>query len=259
MYALSAFRTYDIRGIWQEEIDEKLARIMGYALGVHLMDKFATPRILIASDVRENNIPLMENFLAGLKYAGIHEVTVVGKSNDFEKYPYGVCSTPFAYFAAQEFDCTCIFTASHNTSEYVGIKIVDSEALPLASKKLRELFQQYEHTDLSLAQMAPEILPYAAMKIGELKNDLRAKYATLSKIPTITIDYSHGAATHFEQSFFRETLGDHAIHIFSTPDGDFPAHETDTSRFANYEPLLRAIQENGSECGFMFDGDADRF
>jgi phosphomannomutase len=259
MYALSAFRTYDIRGIWQSEIDEHLGKIMGYALGLHLVEKFATPKILIASDVRENNIPLMENFLMGMKHAGVHEVTAIGKSNDFEKYPYGVCSTPFAYFAAQEFDCTCIFTASHNTSEYVGIKIVDTKALPLASKKLRELFQQHEHTDLSLAQMAPEILTYAAMKIGELKNDLRTKYATLSKIPTITIDYSHGAATHFEQSFFREALWEHAIHIFSTPDGDFPAHETDTSRFANYEPLIKTIQENGSECGFMFDGDADRF
>lgn len=259
MYSLSAFRTYDIRGIWQEEIDEKLGKIMGYSLGLHLLEKSTTPKILIASDVRENNIPLMDNFLAGLKYAGIHEVTVVGKSSDFEKYSYGVCSTPFAYFAAREFDCTCICTASHNTSEYVGIKIVDSKALPLPSKKLRELFQNHEQTNLTLANTPPEILSYSGDKIRELQSDLHEKYTTLRKIPKITIDYSHGAATHFEQAFFREVLWEHAVHIFTTPDGDFPAHETDTSRFANYTPLLKAIQENGSDCGFIFDGDADRF
>lgn len=32
MYSLSAFKTYDIRGIWQQEVDEKFGRIMGYAL-----------------------------------------------------------------------------------------------------------------------------------------------------------------------------------------------------------------------------------
>ncbi len=49
------------------------------------------------------------------------------------------------------------------------------------------------------------------------------------------------------------------MHIFTAPDGNFPAHETDTSRFANYVPLIQAIQENGSDFGFIFDGDADRF
>jgi len=50
-----------------------------------------------------------------------------------------------------------------------------------------------------------------------------------------------------------------AVHIFTTPDGRFPAHETDTSRFANYQPLLAEIQKNGSDFGFIFDGDGDRF
>ncbi len=54
-------------------------------------------------------------------------------------------------------------------------------------------------------------------------------------------------------------MGENAVHICITPDGSFPAHDTDTSRFANYEPLLKTIQENGSDFGFIFDGDADRF
>lgn len=104
----------------------------------------------------------------------------------------------------------------------------------------------------------PEIKHYHDTRIDSLLGDIREKFQTLKKIPKITIDYSHGAAAHFEQGFLREILPG-AIHIFTNPDGKFPAHETDTSRFANYQPLIAEIQKNGSDFGFIFDGDADRF
>lgn len=85
------------------------------------------------------------------------------------------------------------------------------------------------------------------------------KFRTLKHVPKFTIDYSHGAATHFEHAFLHEVLSPEITHIFTSPDGRFPAHDTDTSRFANYKPLIEEIQKNGSEFGFIFDGDADRF
>ena len=77
MYSLSAFKTYEIRGIWQQEVDEKFGHIMGYALGLHLVEKHKTPRILIASDVREANIVFMDYFLSGMREAGVEEVTLI--------------------------------------------------------------------------------------------------------------------------------------------------------------------------------------
>lgn len=59
MHSLSAFKTYDIRGIWQSEIDEQFGLIMGYSLGLHLIEKYQNPKILIASDVREANNSLI--------------------------------------------------------------------------------------------------------------------------------------------------------------------------------------------------------
>jgi len=77
------------------------------------------PKILIASDVREANIVFMDSFLIGMRLAGVEKVTLIGHDQANEVYKYGVCSTPMAYYAAKEFDCACIFTASHNPSEYV--------------------------------------------------------------------------------------------------------------------------------------------
>lgn len=259
MYSLSAFRPYDIRGIWQTEIDEKFGRVMGYALGLHLIEKHGTPKILISSDVREANMIFIYEFLKGMKTAGISQVTLIGKEPSEAKYTYGVCSTPMAYYAAIDtFDCACLFTASHNPSEYTGIKIVDNKCLSIKSSDLRTFFEACEHENI-VGDALPDILPYTDTRITSLLEDLREKFKTLKKIPKITIDYSHGAATHFEQAFFREVLGDTATHIFTTPDGSFPAHETDTSRFKTYEKLIAEVQKNGSDFGFIFDGDADRF
>lgn len=164
-----------------------------------------------------------------------------------------------AYYATIDtYDCACIFTASHNPSEYVGIKIVDDKCLSIKSSELRTMFEKHEKDMIDGAEL-PNIKPYTDKRIEELLSDIRGKFQTLKKIPKITIDYSHGAATHFEQAFLKEILGEKALHIFTTPDGSFPAHDTDTSRFANYKPLIAEIQKNGSDFGFIFDGDADRF
>ena len=259
MYALSAFKTYDIRGVWQTEIDAQFGRIMGYALGLHLIEKYGAPKILISSDVREANMILIDEFLKGMKTARIKEVTVIGKDEKIPQYTYGVCSTPMAYYATiDRFDCACLFTASHNPSEYVGAKIVDTKCLSIKSTELRALFEAQTQTEIADTGL-PDLIPYTDTKNTELLTDIREKFKTLQKIPKITIDYSHGAATHFEQEFLREILGENTIHIFTNPDGSFPAHDTDTSRFANYQPLIAEIQKNGSDFGFIFDGDADRF
>lgn len=206
MYSLSSFKTYDIRGVWQSEIDEQFGRIMGYALGLHLIEKYQIPKILISSDVREANMILIDEFLKGMKSAGVTQVTLIGQDENIPQYTYGVCSTPMAYYAAiDRFDCACIFTASHNPSEYVGAKIVDNKCLSIKSSELRTLFEAQQDTkivDIGL----PEILPYTDTKITELLTDIREKFRTLKKIPKITIDYSHGAASHFEQTFLREVL-----------------------------------------------------
>jgi phosphomannomutase/phosphoglucomutase len=191
--------------------------------------------------------------------AGIIEVTIIGKDVSLPQYSYWVCSTPMTYYAALDtYDCTCIFTASHNPSEYVGIKIVDNKCLSIKSSDLREMFQKNEK-DVIKWEALPRCIKYTDTRIETLLTDIKEKFQSLKKIPKITIDYSHGAATHFEQTFLRNILGDNAVHIFTNPDGNFPAHETDTSRFANYQSLIAEVKRNGSDFWFIFDGDADRF
>ena len=84
----------------------------------------------------------------------------------------------------------------------------------------------------------------------------------LTKTHTFAIDYGHGAAVAYELEYIKNLSTQNSklitYNFFTTPDGSFPAHETDTSRFSNYEKLTHHIQTNDLEFGFMFDGDADR-
>lgn len=148
----------------------------------------------------------MDSFLVGMKLAGIDTVTLIGHDQSHEVYKYGICSTPMAYYAANEFDCACIFTASHNPSEYVGIKIVDNKCLSIESKDLRQMFENHEHDTIANNGNMPQIIQHDTIRIKNLLLGIKDKFSQLQKIPKITIDYSHGAAVHFEQEFLREVL-----------------------------------------------------
>ena len=48
------------------------------------------------------------------------------------------------------------------------------------------------------------------------------------------------------------------LSINKDPDGNFPNHHPDPSKEKNLEQLKSAVQENGADIGFAFDGDGDR-
>ena len=88
-----AFKAYDIRWKYKEEIDEMLTYTMGIAIAKHLQ---TTPNkiILIWSDVRIPNTSLITAFIAWLQSQGIQKIyrTTINEYTNGEKYPYGIWS-----------------------------------------------------------------------------------------------------------------------------------------------------------------------
>lgn len=256
MYNISAFKTYDIRGIRQKEIDEQFGYVMWFALAKEILKPDF--KILIASDVRAANVQLIDAFLSGLSEWGVKSVTVLG-DNTYDQYPYGICSTPVSYYVSHwEYDLTVIFSASHNSKEYVWLKIVNKESLFFPTTDLKKRFLQYDSQQYAKKSL-PELKFYSWDKINNLKKIIWDRFKNLNhKVPSFVVDYGHGAAVCYEQSIMNSLFPGLAIGIFTNPDWEFPAHETDTSRFSNYASLIQTIQKHDCEFGFMFDGDADR-
>jgi phosphomannomutase len=171
----------------------------------------------------------------------------------------------------QTYDYSIIFSASHNSAEYIGIKIFTKENKFIPTSKLKELFtqsfEQYQAegvTSLSDSQAKKIYQHDQDIIINKKKRSdtLDHYFGQLTKSHSFAIDYGHGAAVAYELEYInRLTTNNKQLttnNLFTTPDGSFPAHETDTSRFSNYEQLTTVVQENNLDFGFMFDGDADR-
>lgn len=260
MYSLSAFKSYDIRGIRQKEIDQDFALHLWYSFALHLLSSNPNPKILLISDVRWANIPLIDNLLVGMGSAWIESVENYWLRSDYPSFTYGICGTSIGYYLGMnDYDVTIIVTASHNSKEYVGLKIVKKDASYYTSSELRVMFESNQIMQHSAKNAATIIQADLDTKLETLFSSLQSKFSGLQKKQKFVVDYGHGAGTHYEQQFISEYFGDLAIGLYTNPDGDFPAHETDTSRFVNYQWLLSEVSARKADFGLMFDGDVDRF
>ncbi len=266
-----AFKSYDIRGIWGKEIDANLGYYLGKGFSEYIIQHTGKDAsIMIGADTRENNTALINNTLLWLSESGLHNFVKAGK--DFEGYPHGICSTGVAiHLSYKTYDYSIIFSASHNSAEYIWIKIFTKENKFIETDILKELFtkafekyssQGFQALDNKQALALYRDIPGIEQNQQKWSATLDKYFSSLEKSHHITIDYGHGAAVAYELDYMNhlsKLMPKLKItNLFTTPDGSFPAHETDTSRFGNYTKLAEAVRENKSEFWFMFDGDADR-
>ena len=105
------FREYDIRGIYNEEMNDETAYLIGKAFGTKLRE-LNKKETVVAYDNRLSSPSLEENLVKGLLETGINVKRM------------GLATTPMCYFAANYYGCNAsmMITASHNTKEYNGFK-----------------------------------------------------------------------------------------------------------------------------------------
>jgi len=124
------FKAYDIRGIYPDQINETIARLVGNAF----VGFTSADRVLVGRDARPSSEPLVEAFVDGARLAGADVIDL------------GLASTDLVYFASGNLDApAAMFTASHNPAQYNGIKLCRSGARPVGQdsglSQVRDLAQ----------------------------------------------------------------------------------------------------------------------
>jgi phosphomannomutase len=236
------FKSYDVRGIVPDELDETVAE----AIGAAFARLTGAPSIATMYDMRTSSPLLAEAFGRGAAAQGVDVVAGGLGSTDMLYYASGSLGVPGA-----------MITASHNPPKYNGIKLCRSGAKPVG-----------EATGLAeLREMAERGVPAHQGPPGAVTSrDLLPGYASFLKSLvdvsgirplTVVVDAGNGMAGHTVPGVFAG-LPVTLVPLYFELDGTFPHHEANPIDPANLADLQRAVLEHGADLGLAFDGDADR-
>ncbi len=241
----SIFREYDIRGIFDKELNEQSVKLIGYYLGLQIGGKKI---VAIGYDARPHS-PLLRDYLtSGLNAAGCRVLDM------------GMVATPVNYFAnyinfdGLSTDASIMITGSHNPSKYNGFKITLDKS-PFFGDAIYALGDEIIYNqeriipDNTKKEEIDVKTPYINFMIKE--------FAHLKNMPTkIVIDCGNGVAGTVLTDIF-DQLGFDYKGLYLEPDGTFPNHHPDPSEEKNLKDIKVLLEQEG-DIAFAYDGDADR-
>ncbi|MFH1046822.1 MAG: phosphomannomutase/phosphoglucomutase, partial [Patescibacteria group bacterium] len=234
------FKAYDIRGLSPEELDADGAYCIGQAIV-----KFTGAKVIaVGQDMRSTTPELFVALAKGIKSQGSDVVDV------------GLVTTPMMYFAACDYpahEAGVMVTASHNPSEYNGVKICLGDALPIGGSNGMD-----DIRDLALAG------PYEAVaELGqESKLEIRSAYLNklfsyldLDKIKPlkIVVDTGNGMAGVIIDDILSRLPGCQYEVLFKELDGTFPNHEANPLKEDTLIALKARMSEVQADFGVAFD------
>ncbi len=238
------FKAYDIRGLYPSEIDEGIVRQIGRGFVAYL----GARRIAVSRDMRLSSPALAESFIAGALEQGADVVD------------YGLMATDMLYYAVASagLEGGAQITASHNPSQYNGIKMVRAEALPLSGDaglgEIRDMIQQ------------GTLPPPAARPGTRTQRDILPAYVehvfsfidrSVIKPFTCVLDAGNGMGGLVAPKLF-EQLPTRVIPMCMEVDGTFPNHESNPLIEENRAHIVERVVQEKADIGIAWDGDADR-
>ncbi len=245
-----AFGKNDIRGIYGGDITEELFFNIGIGYIKWLTNqngKVAKDlRISVCMDARLHSPSLKTALINGLKEVGVEYIEDLG-----------LAPTPIGYYSevAHNLDGAMIITASHNPSEYNGMKMTYNRQT-LNEKQIKEVkeltYANWKTLPASLIEYNFET-PILPEYIAEMKE----KFGEIGKEIKVVVDSANATGGIVGPQLYKE-LGCEVVELFSEPDGRFPNHHPNPSVLSTLETLSKTVLETGADFGIAFDGDSDR-
>ena len=239
----SIFREYDIRGIYDRDLNEQSVKLIGYFLGKKIKELGA--KVAVGFDARSHSPILRDYLVSGLNKAGC------------EVYDMGLVATPVNYFAnfasSTSINASIMITGSHNPKEYNGFKItLDKKPFFGADiYALRDEILANEDINIPTDTTKKEIttkeeyIKYLTNEFAHLKGFDKK----------IVVDCGNGVAGVVLEDIFKNLALEYEG-LYCNPDGTFPNHHPDPSIEANLADAKRALEN--ADIAFAYDGDADR-
>ncbi len=235
---MTAFKLYDIRGVYPSELNEGLAYKIGRATVLFLKCK----RLVVGIDCRLSSPKLFKAFVKGVTDQGCDVVNI------------GLCSTPMLYFASFKENAVMI-TASHNPKQYNGLKICRKGAIALnyktGLKQIESLVNKNKFPNVLKKGMV--LKKHVLNDYVGFVNKFKKKISRLK----IVVDAANGMAGYVVPHLLK-SLPIKIIPMYFELDGSFPNHEPNPLYSENTITLQKKVIQEKADLGIAYDGDCDR-
>ncbi len=237
---MKLFGSSGIRGITNKEVTVDLALKVGLALGS------SKKSAVIGRDPRIAGEMIEHALISGMVSAGCDVVRI------------GLVTTPTLAHATRNFDCGVMVTASHNPSEYVGIKLWNPDGMAFDSaqqEEIEELVAAGDPTHVEWNNIGNVTTNSNAVREHSEMIQNNVKQVKPSSL-RVVLDCGCGAGGTITPYLLRE-MGCDIITLNAQTDGYFPARNPEPND-VNLGLLKKAVVEFGADLGIAQDGDADR-
>ncbi|MFZ0218800.1 MAG: phosphomannomutase/phosphoglucomutase [Candidatus Aquirickettsiella sp.] len=236
----SIFRAYDIRGIVGETITPELIYTLAKAIA-NVAQEQGEQTIITARDGRLSGPVLMQALQQGLRESGCDVIDI------------GQVPSPVLYFATRylNYRSGVMLTASHNPSNYNGLKIVIA-GKSLSEDTIDELYSRIQAGGFKSGKGSYQQISVTEAYLNRITQDI-----SLARPLRVVLDCGNGVAGVVAPELLRR-LGCEVIELFCDVDGHFPNHHPDPSVPENLNDLIASVKQHKADIGLALDGDGDR-
>ena len=255
----TAFGKNDIRGIYGKDITEGLFYYTGKGFVKYLQEKSKKAPsemwITVTMDARTHSPSLSKALINGVISTGANVVDL------------GLAPTPIGYYSevvgvnpqytdGNEIIGALIVTASHNPSQYNGLKMTYNKH-SLNEEQITEV------KVLTFKQVGVAELPCTVGKVNtydlipDYTEVMKKTFGRVGEGIKVVVDSANATGGVVAPNLYR-AMGCQVVELYSNPDGRFPHHHPNPSDEKTLTDIKKAVIEEGADFGIAFDGDADR-
>ena len=244
------FGTSGIRRIFQNYSESDLmftpqmALEVGLALGTYLQGG----TVVIGKDIRTSALPIEYALISGLVSTGCKVITL------------GVVTTPTLASSLRYLQAAggVMITASHNTPEYIGLKLWNPSGLGFSPAQEEELERIYNEKTFN------NIKWYDIGKVTQVNDindthisDITNKIIFDAKDLSVIVDPGNGSGCEIVPKLLT-SYDINIVTLNANMDGRFPGRASEPSE-ENLKQISKFIKSSDQEdIGIALDGDADR-
>ena len=240
------FGTNGIRGIVGELITPDFVSKMSSAIASTMLDKGT---MVIGIDSRKSSPILKKHVISSFL------------EQDIEVIDLGLVPTPLVQFAVPHLQAKIgiVITASHNPSEFNGIKVIDSDGIEIDIEKQNKIEEIFEKEIFSSATIEREnkvtkmnLIPEYIEQILKLVDVELIRKRKLVSI----VDGGNGVGSLITPQVL-EKLGIKVISVNCQLDGNFPGRGVEPDP-RNLKTMGYVAKQINASFSIAHDGDADR-